>query len=263
MATRPVGTSTSTSTSAAMCTYLLGIADDNLVLAQRLSDLIARMPELEEDIAIANIALDHLGQARNFYQLASSFDPAGRDEAQFAMLRSAREFLNAVLVEQPDVDFAYTVVRQLFVDAYQVPLYQSLTSSSDENLAGIAAKAVKEARYHLEYSSAWVVRLGDGTGESHRRAQTAVHGLWPFTADLFSADHVDGALIMAGQATDPSELRTGFDGVIHAVLAEAQLSLPTDPYQRVGGRKGLHTEHLGHLLPELQSLYRAHPGASW
>ena len=246
-----------------MLSYLLRLADDNLVLAQRLSGLIARMPELEEDIAIANIGLDHLGQARNFYSYASSFAADGRDEDQFAMLRSEREFRNAVLVEQPDVDFAHTVVRQLFVDAYQVPLYQALAASTDETLAGIAAKAVKEARYHLEYSSGWVIRLGDGTPESHERCQTAIDVLWPFTADLFAGEDADAELVAQGVAVDPAVLRPPFDQTIADVLAEAQLRLPSDPYQRMGGRTGFHTEHLGHLLPEMQSLYRAHPGASW
>lgn len=246
-----------------MLSYLLRLADDNLVLAQRLSTLIARMPELEEDIAIANIGLDHLGQARNFYSYASSFDADGRDEDQFAMLRSEREFRNAVLVEQPDPDFAHTVVRQLFVDAYQVPLYQALASSTDETLAGIAAKAVKEARYHLEYSSGWVIRLGDGTPESHERCQAAVDALWPFTADLFAGEDADAGLVAQGVAADPAALRPQFDQTIADVLAEAQLCVPSDPYQRLGGRTGFHTEHLGHLLPEMQSLYRAHPGASW
>lgn len=251
-----------------MLSYLLRLADDNLVLAQRLSTLIARMPELEEDIAIANIGLDHLGQARNLYSHASQFDALGRDEDQFAMLRSEREYRNAVLVEQPDPDFAHTVVRQLFVDAYQVPLYQALASSTDETLAGIAAKAVKEARYHLEYSSGWVIRLGDGTPESHERCQAAVDALWPFTADLFAGDPLDDGdadaeLVARGVAADPAVLRPQFDKTIADVLGQGQLRLPSDPYQRLGGRTGFHTEHLGHLLPEMQSLYRAHPGASW
>ncbi|MDA3040221.1 MAG: phenylacetate-CoA oxygenase subunit PaaC [Actinomycetota bacterium] len=246
-----------------MLSYLLRLADDNLVLAQRLSALIARMPELEEDIAIANIGLDHLGQARNFYSYASQFDALGRDEDQFAMLRSEREFVNAVLVEQPDVDFAHTVVRQFFVDAYQVPLYEVLAASTDETLAGMAAKALKEARYHLEYSSGWVIRLGDGTSESHERCQTAVDTLWPFTADLFAGETSDAELIAQGVAADPAVLRPQFDRTISAVLAEAQLRCPSDPYQRLGGRTGFHTEHLGHLLPEMQSVYRAHPGATW
>ncbi len=247
----------------ALLTYLLRLADDNLVVAQRLGDLIAGMPELEEDIAVANVALDHLGQARHLYDYATDVDPDGRDEDQFAMLRAEREFLNAVLVEQPNGDFATTMVRQFFLDAYQVPLYQALATSADERLAGIAAKAAKEARYHLEHSSAWVVTLGDGTDESHRRAQAAVNELWQFTADLLVTDQVEDELLSRGVAPDPAELRRSFDATVGDVLRAARLELPADPFQRLGGRTGMHTAHLGHLLPEMQWLYRAHPGASW
>ncbi len=246
-----------------LLTWLLRAADDNLVLAQRLGELIAAMPELEEDIAVANVALDHLGQARNLYQYATEVDPAGRSEDDLAMLRSERQFLNAVLVEQPNGDFAHTMVRQLLVDAYQVPLYTTLSSSIDERLAGIGAKAAKEARYHLEHSSGWVVTLGDGTSESHRRAQTALDELWPYRADLFAADEVEIDLAAAGVVPDPAGLRSAFDRTVTAVLGEARLTVPDDDYDRIGGRTGFHTAHLGHLLPDLQWLYRAHPGAEW
>ena len=247
----------------ALLTWLLRAADDNLVLAQRLGELIAAMPELEEDIAVANLALDHLGQARNLYQYASELDPSGRTEDDLAMLRSEREFLNAVLVEQPNGDFATTMVRQLLVDAYQVPLYGALAHSTDERIAGIGAKAVKEARYHLEHSSGWVVTLGDGTAESHRRTQAAVDELWPFRTDLFAVDEVEAELAAAGVVPSPAELRPGYDETVAAVLAEANLTVPDDPYDRVGGRTGFHTAHLGHLLPEMQWLYRSDPQAQW
>lgn len=248
---------------APLLTYVLRLADDNLVLAQRLGELIAGMPDLEEDIAVANVALDHLGQARGFYGYATELDSDGRSEDDFAMLRSEREFLNAVLVEQPNGDFAHTMVRQLLVDAYQVPLYQGLAASADQRLAGIAAKAAKEARYHLERSRGWVVTLGDGTGESHRRTQAALDELWPFTADLFTADEVEDALVAQGVAPDPIVLRSAFDATIEEVTAAARLTVPSDPYQRLGGRTGFHTSHLGHLLPEMQWLYRSHPGVRW
>ena len=250
-------------TQPALLTYLLRLADDNLVLAQRLGELIASMPELEEDIAVANVALDHLGQARNFYDYATDVDPAHRSEDDLAMLRTEREFLNAVLVEQPNGDFAHTMIRQLLVDAYQVPLYQALAQSADVRLAGIAGKAVKEARYHLEHSSAWIITLGDGTEESHRRTQAALNNLWQFSRDLFATDHVEAELSATGVAADPVDLRPAFDNTIDLVLSAAGLALPEDPYQRLGGRTGVHTSHLGHLLPELQWLYRSHPGASW
>ena len=250
-------------TDSALLTYLLRTADDNLVLSQRLGELIANMPQLEEDIAIANVSLDHLGQARNLYQYASELDPAGRAEDEFAMMRAEREFLNAVIVEQPNGDFAQTMVRQLFFDAYQVPLYRGLATSSDKRLAGIAAKAAKEARYHLDRSTGWVITLGDGTAESHRRAKAAVDEMWQFTADLFIADRVEDELRDAGIIPDLIDVRAQFDARIHDVLIAAHLSLPADPYQRMGGRTGIHTSHLGHLLPEMQWLYQAHPGASW
>ncbi len=252
-----------------LVTYLLRLADDNLVLAQQLGALLSRMPELEQDIAVANVCLDHLGQARNLYAYAGEVEGAGgdggagRDEDDFAMWRDERGFLNAVLVEQPNGDFACTMARQFFVDAYQVPLYEALTASADERLAAIAAKAAKEARYHLRHSSAWVVRLGDGTDESHRRMQVAVDTRWPFVADLFAADEVEAELVARHIAPNPAGLRGRFDETVSAVFDTATLAVPADPYQRTGGRRGLHTEHLGHLLPEMQSLHRAHVGASW
>jgi ring-1,2-phenylacetyl-CoA epoxidase subunit PaaC len=246
-----------------LVTYLLRLGDDNLVLAQRLGALVSWMPDVEEDVAVANLCLDHLGQARNLLTYAGEVEGEGRDEDTLAMTRNERELRNAVLVEQPNGDFGHTMARQLFLDAYQVPLYEQLASSTDATLAGIADKAVKEARYHLRYSSTWVVRLGDGTDESHRRMQAAIDALWPFTADLFAADEVEAELVARGIAADPAALRPRFDATVAEVLEQATLRAPTDPYQRLGGRQGFHTEHLGHLLPEMQALYRAHAGAQW
>lgn len=247
----------------ALFTYLLRLGDDNLILAQRLGELVSWMPELEEDIAVANLALDHLGQARNLYTYAGEIEGAGRDEDDLAMQRDEREFLNSVICEQPNGDFGQTMARQLFVDAYQVPLYEALSSGADETIAGIAGKAAKEARYHLRHSSTWVVRLGDGTAESHRRMQTGIDAMWPFIDDLFWVDSVEEELQAQGIAPDLTPVRDAFERTIVAVLAEATLEAPTDPYQRTGGRTGFHTEHLGHVLPELQNLHRAHPGVSW
>lgn len=246
-----------------LLTYVLRHADDNLIVAQRLGELIASMPDLEEDIAVANVGLDHLGQARHFYDYASELDPDSRDEDQFAMERSEREFLNATLVEQPNGDFAQTQMRQFLLDAYQVPLYEAMTASDDARLAAISAKAVKEARYHLERSSAWVVRLGAGTPVSHEKISQAVEYLWPYAGDLFYADDVEEGLAASGVAVDPATVRPTFDATVADVFASANLSVPDDPYARMGGRTGFHTEHLGHLLPDMQSLYRAHPGATW
>jgi ring-1,2-phenylacetyl-CoA epoxidase subunit PaaC len=248
---------------AALFTYLLRLGDDNMILGQRLGELASRMPELEEDIAVANLSLDHLGQARAFYTYAGEVEGAGRDEDALAMMRSEREYRNAVLVEQPNGDFGQTMARQLLVDAYQVPLYRSLSGSADGQVAAIAAKAEKEARYHLRHSSGWVVRLGDGTPESHRRMQAGLDAMWPFAADLFATDAVETELIAAGVAVDAQPVRAAWDDTLGDVLARASLSVPADPYERTGGRTGMHTEHLGHVLTEMQWLHRSHVGAQW
>lgn len=243
--------------------YVLRLGDDNLVLAQRLGEWISRGPDLEEDIALGNIGLDHLGVARNLLTHAAEIDGEGRTEDDLAMSRTEREFLNLILCEQPNGDFAHTMARQLFVDAFQVPLWEALTESSDLQLAGIAAKAKKEADYHLRHSSTWVVRLGDGTSESHLRMQTAVDRLWRFTGEPFAGDEVDEAMASAGIGVDPSSLRPAWESVIEPVLRQAGLERPTDEYQRLGGRVGFHGESLGHLLGEMQWMERAHPGATW
>ena len=220
-------------------------ADDNMVLAQRLGEWISNAPDLELDIALGNIALDHLGVARALYSRAGEIEGLGRSEDDFAMRRPEREFLNLLLVEQPNGDFAHTIVRQFFFDVYQRLLWEDLAGSDDETLAGVAAKARKEAAYHHEFSSTWVIRLGGGTEESHDRTQRAVGSLWRFTSEL-SNRYAD-------------DWRRDVD----AVFSEAGLAVPDDPYQRAGGRDGYHTEHLGHLLAEMQWMDRAHPGMEW
>lgn len=230
-------------------TMLLAHADDNLILAQRLGAWISNGPELEIDIALGNIALDHLGVARALYTHAGEVDGIGRSEDDFAMFRDERRFTNLLLVEQPNGDFAHTIIRQLFFDAYQIPLWESLSGSEDATLAGIAAKALKEAHYHLRFSAGWTLRLGDGTGESHDRAQAAVDALWRFTAEMFE-----------GWGDD---YRDRWRGEVDEVFAEAGLQVPDDPYQRTGGRSGFHTSHLGHLLTEMQWMQRSYPGLEW
>jgi ring-1,2-phenylacetyl-CoA epoxidase subunit PaaC len=244
-------------------TYVLRLGDDNLVVAQRLGEWISRAPELEEDIALANTAIDHLGQARALYTHAAALESAGRTEDDLAMRRTEREFTNLLLVEQPNGDFAQTMARQLFLDAYQIGLWGALTDSADRVLAGIAAKALKEARYHLRHSAGWVVRLGDGTDESHQRMQAAVDALWRFTAEPFRGDEVDETMVAAGIGVDLAALEEAWGTRIDAVLTEAGLRRPEDPYQREGGRAGFHTEHLGHLLSELQWMQRTYPGLEW
>jgi len=228
---------------------LVAHADDNLVLAQRLGEWISRAPELEEDIALGNIALDHLGVARALYTHAGQLEGKGRTEDDFAMRRPEREFINVLLVEQPNGDFAHTMVRGLLFDAYQVELWAGLSGAEDSTLAGIAGRALKEARYHLLHTSSWVVRLGDGTKESHKRAQAAVDALWRYTAELF-----EGAA---------SEYQDIWRKVVGETLDEARLQIPDDPYQRSGGRRGFHSEHLGALLAEMQWMQRSHPGLEW
>ena len=246
-----------------LVTYLLRLGDDNLILAQRLGELVSWMPELEEDIAVANLSLDHLGQARALYTHAGEVEGAGRDEDAFAMRRDEREFYNSVLVEQPNGDFAQTIARQLLVDAYQVPLYGALTASNDEQLAGIAAKALKEATYHLRYSARWTTRLGDGTEESHLRMQAGLDAMWPFASDLFATDDVEAELQASGVVPDYEPVRDEWGATVAEVIGTATLDIPADSYQRTGGRTGFHTEHLGHVLPEMQSLHRANAGAEW
>lgn len=243
--------------------YLLRLGDDNLILAQRLGEWISRGPDLEEDIALGNIGLDHLGVARNLLSHAGEVEGRGRDEDGLAMQRSEREFFNLILCEQPNGDFAQTMARQLFVDAWQLPLWEALSQSTDPILAGIAQKAVKEARYHLRHSTTWVVRLGDGTDESHRRMQTAVDRLWRYTAEPFFGDEVDEKMADAGIGVEPSVLEASWKATMEEVLAEATLGPPADDYARTGGRQGFHSEHLGHLLAEMQWMQRTHPGVSW
>lgn len=245
-----------------LVTFLLRVADDNLVLAQRLGELISWMPELEEDIAIANLSLDHLGQATALLDYAAELDGTG-DADQLAMGRDERGFLNSVLVEQPNGDFGQTIARQFFVDAYQVPFYAALARSTDARIAGIAEKAEKESRYHREYSSSWLTRLGDGTDESHRRMQAGVDAMWPYVDDLFASDEVETSLRAIGLAPELDDVRRSFDETVQNTFASAGLAVPADPYQRIGGRTGFHTEHLGPLLAEMQSLYRALPGVKW
>ncbi|MGB2568756.1 1,2-phenylacetyl-CoA epoxidase subunit PaaC [Micromonospora citrea] len=235
--------------------FTLRIGDDALVAAQRLAEWTSRAPEMEEDIALANIALDQLGAARLLLTYAGELEGAGRDEDALAYLRDDREFRNCLLVELPNGDFAVTMVKLLLLAAYQVPLYTALAGCADERLAAIGAKARKESAYHLDHASLWVKRLGDGTEESHRRAQAALELLWPYHHELFTAD--------PAAPVDPATLRADFDATVSAVLDEATLTRPEGGWAPAGGRDGVHTEHLSYLLAEMQVLHRAHPGAHW
>ncbi|MFK3981577.1 1,2-phenylacetyl-CoA epoxidase subunit PaaC [Micromonospora sp. NPDC050397] len=235
--------------------HLLQLGDDALVAAQRLGEWAAAAPEMEEDIALANIALDQLGAARLLLSYAGECEGAGRDEDALAYLRDDRQFRNCLLVELPNGDFAVTMAKLLFLAAYQLPLYTALTGCGDERLAAIGAKARKESAYHLDHGSLWTVRLGDGTDESHARMQAAVDQVWPYTHELFAAD--------PAAPVDPATLRPAFLSTVDAVLTEATLVRPADGWAPTGGRAGVHTEHLSYLLAEMQVLHRAHPGARW
>jgi ring-1,2-phenylacetyl-CoA epoxidase subunit PaaC len=243
--------------------YTLRLGDDALVAAQRLGEWYASSPEMEEDVALANIALDQLGAARLLLTYAGELEGAGRDEDDLAFLRGDAEFRNCLLVELPGGDFGFTMVRLLFLSAYQRPLYEALESSRDERLAGIAGKARKESAYHVDHSALWTVRLGDGTDESHRRAQAAVAELWPYTHELFASDEPVRRLAADGTAVDPATLRDDWLSTVDKVLTEATLDRPADGWAPAGGRQGRHTEALSYLLGEMQSLHRAHPGVRW
>jgi len=246
-----------------LLTYVLRQADRALVLAQRLLEEITHAPEIEEDMALANLALDLIGQARALYSYAGEIEGDGHDEDHFAYWREQHEFLNPLLVEQPNGDFAHVIVRQFLHDAFALPYWQAMTRSSDATLAALAGKAEKETAYHLRHSRAWVVRLGDGTPESRARAQAAVDELWRFTGELFECDEVEAALVADGVAADPDELRVAWKRQVDAALDEATLARPGDVVMQRGGRSGRHTEGFSYLLGELQVVARAHPGATW
>jgi ring-1,2-phenylacetyl-CoA epoxidase subunit PaaC len=239
------------------------LGDDALVCAQRLGEWIAAAPQLEEDVAMGNIALDQLGQARSLLAYAGEVEGAGRDEDALAYLRDERDFLNCQLVELPNGDFGFTVARMLVVAAYHVELFARLASSADDTLAAIAAKAVKEVDYHRDHATQWTLRLGDGTEESHRRMQSAIDDVWPYTFELFESDELIGAPELDGIAVDPAGLEQPALAFIDSVLADATLARPETNVVHTGGRRGVHTEHMGFLLAEMQVLARAHPGASW
>jgi ring-1,2-phenylacetyl-CoA epoxidase subunit PaaC len=245
----------------AVAQYSIALADDALIASQRLTEWVARAPQIEEDVAIGNIALDLLGQARLLYQYAGSL--TGRTEDDLAYFRDERAFRNVCLVERPNGDFAVTMVRLLLLAAYQRELYGRLAHSTDPTLAAVAAKAVKEVAYHRDHASQWVLRLGDGTPESHARTQAALEAEWPWVSELFDARWLAPALVEGGVAIDPATLAEPVLAFVRQVLDEATLTEPDARPVVTAGRDGRHTEALGHLLTELQHLARSHPGATW
>lgn len=247
----------------ALVEFLQRHGDDRLILGHRLSEWCGHAPILEEDIAVANIALDFVGQANVLLGLAGQLEGKGRDADALAYFREAIDFRNLQIAELPKGDFAYTIVRQFLFDAYDVPFLDALRRSSYTDLAGIAAKAYKEARYHLRHSAEWVIKLGDGSDESHRRTQVALDDLWHYTGELFTTDDVDRRLAAAGIAPDIAPLEAGWRDRVAAVVRQATLTLPDTHPAMLGGRRGRHTEHLGHLLAEMQIVARSFPGATW
>ncbi|GAA3781480.1 phenylacetate-CoA oxygenase subunit PaaC [Corallibacter vietnamensis] len=243
--------------------YILGIADNSLILGQRLGELCGHGPSLETDIACTNMSLDLLGQVRSYYQYAAKIAGDGRAEDDIAMLRKEREYFNVLLVEQPNTDFGYTMARQFLFDVYHFLMLTELEKSTDLNLSAIAKKSIKEVSYHKRFSSDWIKRLGDGTEESHKRIQTAINDLWTYTDELFHQTEADKAMVAEGVGVDVSKLKDAYYDEVNAVLEEATLSVPESKYFQKGGKQGIHTEHMGYLLADLQYMQRTYPNMEW
>ncbi len=243
--------------------YLLQLADNTMVIGHRNSEWCGHGPVLEQDIAMTNIALDHLGQARNFFQYAAILQGNGATEDSLAYLRLEREYKNCLLTEQPNGDWAQTILRQFFFSAYQSPLYQQLMNSRDEQIAAISNKSLKEVTYHLRWSSEWVIRLGDGTPESHQRIANAIEALWPYTGELFMPSDEELAMQKENIGADLTSIKTVWENNVKEVFDEAGLAVPAQGHAQQGGKKGLHTEHMGYILAELQYMQRAYPDSQW
>lgn len=243
--------------------YLLRLGDDSLIIGHRLSEWCGHGPILEEDIAMTNIALDFIGQANSILEYAGKVEGSGRDADALAFLRYEREYRNALLVEQPNEDFAVTMMRQFLFDAFRKPLYEALQNSSDKQVAAIAEKSLKETKYHLKHSSEWVIRLGDGTEESHNRAQYALDTLWRYTEELFFENEVDVALQAENSVPSLIPIKAEWEKTVNEVLEEGTLVIPQNGWVQKGGRTGLHSENLGYILAELQYMQRAYPGMKW
>jgi ring-1,2-phenylacetyl-CoA epoxidase subunit PaaC len=243
--------------------FVLRVADDSLILGHRLSEWCGHGPILEEDIAMTNIALDLIGQATTLLNHAAALQGKGKTGDDLAFLRFDREYRNLLLVEQPNGDFGMTMMRQFLFDAYRALLFERLQTSSDEMISAIAEKSLKETKYHLKHSSEWVIRLGDGTEESHDRVQESLNTLWRYTDELFYADAVEEEMLKSGVCPDLSDLRAQWEQTVHHVLNEATLTLPTNNWKQEGGRKGMHSEHLGYILAEMQYMQRAYPNMEW
>jgi ring-1,2-phenylacetyl-CoA epoxidase subunit PaaC len=247
----------------ALFEYLLRLGDNALILGHRLSEWCGHAPAIEEDLALSNVALDLIGQTQLWLNLAGEIEGKGRDADKLAYLRDARDFHNVLLVEQPNGDFAVTMARQFYFDAWHYLLLRELTISKDGRIAEVAAKALKEVAYHLERSREWILRLGDGTEESHRRMQTAIDDLWMYTGELFESDEIDQMMFRSGLGPDVSSLHETWLDLVRATTEEATLTLPQPGWAQRGGKRGIHSEHLGYILADLQFLQRAYPNATW
>lgn len=247
----------------ALLRYVLRLGDNALILAQRLIELVAHGPELEEELANANFALDYLGQARMFYTYAGELEGKGRSEDDFAFLRPEREFCNVQLVELPNGHFGDVIVRSFLFDAFYLLQLESVEQCGDPRLAEIAARAVREIRYHQRYNSQWLIRLGDGTEESHRRIQTSIDDVWRYTGEMFAGDEVDERFHEHYDGPDLAALQSKWRADVEAVVNEATIRLPVDAWMAEGGKKGIHTEHFGSLIAEMQTMQRSYPGLSW
>lgn len=243
--------------------YILGIADNSLILGQRLGELCGHGPNLETDIACTNISLDLLGQVRSYYQYAAKIKGDGRTEDDIAMLRKEREYVNVLLVEQPNTDFAYVMARQFLFDVYHLLFLQELQKSKDLTLSAIANKSVKEVSYHQRFSSDWVKRLGDGTEESHQKTQASMDDLWIYTDELFHQTEADKAMVSEGIGVDVTKLKNLYYKKVNEILGEATLEIPESKYFQKGGKLGIHTEHIGYILTELQYMQRTYPNMEW
>lgn len=243
--------------------YLLRLADSSLIIGHRLSEWCGHGPVLEEDIALTNISLDFVGRANSLYEYAGKVEEKGRTEDDLAYLRNEREFFNNLLAEQPNGDYAQTILRQYLTDAFEIHFYEALTKSKDETIAGIAAKSLKEIQYHLRHSSSWMLRLGDGTEESNRRLQNALNEIYRFTGSLFETDGNDSALTAAGIVPDLSVIQQLWQKDVDTMLEKAMLKKPENVWMQKGNLQGRHTEHLGYILAEMQSVHRAYPGVKW
>lgn len=243
--------------------YILLVADNSLILAQRLGELCGHGPNLETDIALTNISLDLFGQVRSYYQYAAKLMGNNATEDSIAFLRKEHEYRNVLLVEQPNTDFAYTIVRQFLFDMYHLLFLQELQKSKDLTLSAIAAKSVKEVSYHRRFSSDWIKRLGDGTEESHRRVQNAIDDLWTYTDELFHQTEADIAMVKEGIGVDVTKLKNTYYEQVKSILEEAAIAIPETAYFQKGGKHGIHTEHLGYLLNDMQFMQRTYPNMEW